>query len=96
MEKSFEAKNEKANMPLNACRSALTFREPSKDFLDTGSSPRTGTKMRSTKFLGLSLGLVQPDLPIVLKIALIADDDDGHFVSKLRPQLLHPLLHSLE
>ena len=74
----------------------LTFCESSEDLLDTCSSSCTGTKVCSTKLFGLSLCLVHPDLSIALEIGLIANDDDGHFVSKLCPQLLHPLLHSLE
>lgn len=74
----------------------LTFCESSEDLLDTCSSSCTGTEVCSSKLLGLSLCLVQPNLSIALEIALIANDDDGHLVSKLRPQLLHPLLHSLE
>ena len=74
----------------------LTLSQAPEDFLNILTGSRTSAEMCSTKLFGFCLSDLDLDLPIVLKIALVADNNNWHLVSKLCPQLLHPFLHAME
>ena len=49
-----------------------------------------------TLFLGESLSLSRAHLPLLFKVALIADKDDSYFFISMIPYLLKPLSDGFE
>ena len=74
----------------------LTFSQLSKDLVDIVSRPGTGAEVVQAQLARELLGLLELDLPVLLQVALVANDYYRQVVAALLSELLDPVAHPFE